>query len=58
MSIQLDLDVSEVDAILRVLGDLPTKTGAWPLFVKIKTQADSQATFEDANEEVSADTVN
>lgn len=58
MSIQLNLDVSEVNAILQVLGDLPTKTGAWPLIVKIKAQADSQAPLEDADEEVSADTVN
>ena len=40
--INLELSVDEVNAILGVLGDLPTKTGAWPLIVKIKEQAESQ----------------
>ena len=40
--INLELSVEEVNAILGVLGDLPTKTGAWPLIVKIKEQAESQ----------------
>ena len=42
MSIKLELEIDEVNAILQVLGDLPTKTGAYPLVVKIKTQADPQ----------------
>ena len=40
--INITLTVEEVNAILQVLGDLPSKTGAWPLIVKIKEQADSQ----------------
>ena len=40
--IQLELSAEEVNAILQVLGDLPTKTGAWPLIVKIKEQAEPQ----------------
>jgi hypothetical protein len=40
--IKLDLSIEEVNAILQVLGDLPSKTGAWPLIVKIKEQADPQ----------------
>ncbi len=40
--ISLELSADEVNAILQVLGDLPTKTGAWPLIVKIKEQAESQ----------------
>jgi hypothetical protein len=40
--INLTLTVEEINAILQVLGDLPSKTGAWPLIVKIKEQADSQ----------------
>lgn len=40
--INLELSTEEVNAILQVLGDLPTKTGAWPLIVKIKEQAESQ----------------
>ena len=42
MVISLELSADEVNAILQVLGDLPTKTGAWPLIVKIKEQAESQ----------------
>jgi hypothetical protein len=41
--IKLDLTLEEVNGILGVLGDLPSKTGAWPLIVKIKEQADAQA---------------
>jgi hypothetical protein len=40
--ITLTLSVEEVNAILSVLGDLPTKTGAYPLVLKIKEQAEKQ----------------
>ena len=40
--IKLTLTVDEVNAILGVLGDLPAKTGVWPLIVKIKEQAEPQ----------------
>lgn len=40
--IKLELTVDEVNAILQVLGDLPTKTGAFPLVMKIKEQAEPQ----------------
>jgi len=40
--ITLDLTAEEVNAILQVLGELPTKTGAFPLVIKIKEQADAQ----------------
>ncbi len=43
----LVLQAEEVNALLQVLGDLPTKTGAWPLVMKIKTQAESQVKTED-----------
>lgn len=42
ISCTLTLSVNEVNAILGVLGDLPTKSGAYPLVVKIKEQADEQ----------------
>ena len=42
MELTLKFTVEEVNAILGVLGDLPTKTGAWPLVVKIKEQAEAQ----------------
>jgi hypothetical protein len=38
----LDLTIEEVNAILQVLGELPTKTGAYPLVIKIKEQAEAQ----------------
>ena len=37
---KLDLTPEEVQAILQVLGQLPTSSGAWPLLVKIKEQAE------------------
>jgi hypothetical protein len=40
--INLELSVEEVNGILTVLGDLPTKTGAWVLLNKIKEQAELQ----------------
>lgn len=43
MQIELKLTVEEVNAVLAVLGDLPTKSGAWPLLLKIKGQAETQA---------------
>ena len=48
--INLELSVQEVNAILGVLGDLPTKTGAWPLIVKIKEQAESQVKPEESDD--------
>ena len=40
--IKLELSIEEVNFILAILGDLPTKTGAYPLVMKIKEQADPQ----------------
>lgn len=40
--IKLTLTVDEINAILQTLGQLPTSSGAWPLVVKIKEQAESQ----------------
>lgn len=40
--VTLTLTTEEVNGILAVLGDLPSKTGAWPLIVKIKEQAELQ----------------
>ena len=42
MNIKLELSVEEVNGILQTLGQLPTSSGAWPLVVKIKEQAQSQ----------------
>lgn len=40
MNITLDLTVDEVNAILQTLGNLPTSSGAFPLLVKVKQQAE------------------
>jgi hypothetical protein len=42
MELTLKLTVEEVNSVLQVLGELPSKTGAWPLMLKIKQQADAQ----------------
>ena len=39
---KLELDQNEVQYILNVLGEIPAKSGVWPLLVKIKEQADAQ----------------
>ena len=40
--IKLELTVDAVNFILQVLGELPSKTGAWPLIMQIKEQAEPQ----------------
>jgi hypothetical protein len=50
VNITLDLHVEEVNSLLGVLGELPSKTGAWPLMMKIKQQAEPQLP-KTANEE-------
>jgi hypothetical protein len=39
---KLELDQNEIQYILNVLGEIPAKSGVWPLLVKIKEQADAQ----------------
>ena len=48
--ITLELSVEEVNAVLNVLGELPPKSGAWPLIVKIKEQAESQVEPEESDD--------
>jgi hypothetical protein len=48
MEINLTLNVDEVNAVLHTLGNLPTSSGAWPLVVKIKQQAEAQLPEEQA----------
>ena len=38
----LNLETNEVQFILNVLGELPSKSGAWPIIVKVKEQAEAQ----------------
>jgi hypothetical protein len=40
--IKLDLALQEVNALLQILGDLPTKTGVYSLLMKIEYQAKKQ----------------
>lgn len=42
MEINLKLTIEEVNAVLQTLGNLPTSSGAWPLVIKIKGQAEAQ----------------
>jgi hypothetical protein len=49
--INLNLSIEEVQGILNVLGELPSKSGAWPLIVKIKEQAEAQIPKEDTPKE-------
>jgi len=41
--ITLTLTLDQVNAVLTLLGELPSKTGAWPLIVAIREQAAPQA---------------
>jgi len=41
-TITLELTTDQVNAILQTLGQLPTSSGAFPLMVEIKKQAENQ----------------
>ena len=47
--ITLELQLEEVNSLLQVLGELPSKTGAWPLMIKIKEQAEQQVKPEESD---------
>jgi hypothetical protein len=49
---KLELETNEVQYILNVLGEIPAKSGVWPLLVKIKEQADAQIPKEPSAETV------
>ena len=38
----LELEVNEINFVLQTLGELPSKSGVWPLILKIKEQAETQ----------------
>lgn len=50
MELNLKLTVEEINAILQTLGNLPTSSGAWPLVIKIKQQADAQVPQQEPSE--------
>jgi len=47
----LNLEPEEVQSILNVLGELPSKSGAWPLMMKIQAQAQEQMPEPEEGEE-------
>lgn len=53
MELTLRLTVEEINGILQTLGNLPTSSGAWPLVVKIKEQAQAQLPAEEEEEPTS-----
>ena len=42
MEVTLKLDLQEVNALLNIMGKLPTETNIWPLAAKIRAQAEQQ----------------
>jgi len=49
--VQISLEENEINAILAILGDMPSKSGTWPLMMKIKVQADAQMVDSEEPEE-------
>jgi len=47
---KLELEPNEVQFILNILGELPSKTGCFPLIVNIQTQAQAEAVTESEKE--------
>lgn len=47
---KIELNQQEVNAIMEVLGNLPTKTGAWVLLAKIGAQVNEQSPNKPAEE--------
>ena len=48
---QISLEEHDINVILAILGDMPSKTGTWPLMMKIKVQADAQIVASEEPEE-------
>ena len=59
-NLQISLDENDINVILAILGDMPSKTGTWPLMMKIKVQADAQLVEpeEEEGEEETEEVVN
>jgi hypothetical protein len=49
--ININLELVEVQHLLNLLGNMPTHTGAYPVAVKIKEQAEAQIPKEEAPQE-------
>jgi hypothetical protein len=50
MELNIKLNVEEINAVLQTLGNLPTSSGAFPLLMKIKQQAEAQMPQEEPTE--------
>jgi hypothetical protein len=50
MEIKLSVTLDEAKGIMAILGDLPTKAGAWPLLAKINQQIVDQLPKEEPKE--------
>lgn len=55
MEITLKLDLQEVNALLNVMGQLPTSTNVWPLAAKVRAQAEQQIPKEAPQEALPAE---
>lgn len=42
MELTIQLELSEVNAVLDAIGQLPTSTNTWPIAAKIRAQASAQ----------------
>ena len=49
--IKLEVTLNEVEGILAGLGELPSKSGAFPLLMKIRAQAEAQLPKEEPQTE-------
>jgi hypothetical protein len=49
--IKLELTLNEVEGIMAGLGELPTKSGAFALLMKVRAQAESQLPKEEPKAE-------
>ena len=54
-AIKLDVTLNEVEGVLAGLGELPTKTGAFGLLMKIQAQVQAQVPKEALPEEPTAE---
>jgi len=50
-NLQIELSENDINVILAILGNMPSKTGTWPLMMKIKVQADAQLVEPEEDEE-------
>ena len=51
----IELDANEIVDIIKVLGNLPTETNAWPLRAKIIAQYEAQKPADEPSEAASAE---